>query len=184
MYALGNGFLGEQSMNRLVRELSQQVDALDRAEQQRLEAVDHAQVVDYLGSHSCRECHGAVHDDWRTTRHSKALATLQKVQHHRDATCLPSHTVGYGEPAGFTLRQYQTQLVNVGCEVCHGPGEVHVQREKGEALTGPTAGLPQSGLRPVSVDTCVRCHTQDTDPQFSAGKLKLVDHQPDIPPAA
>lgn len=50
----------------------------------------------------CAECHAQQFDFWRKTPHIQSLETLVKAKQHHNKECLLCHTVGFGEPQGFT----------------------------------------------------------------------------------
>src|SRR5512140_3487814 len=56
-----------------------------------------APVPGYVGSATCKSCHGPLAQSWADTPHAKALADPQLPEGQRD------------------------------CETCHGPGGLHVQ---------------------------------------------------------
>ena len=47
-------------------------------------------------------------------------------------------------------------LVNVGCEVCHGPGSKYKSMKTMKNIKLATA----AGLLPVTEKTCIRCHNK------------------------
>jgi hypothetical protein len=51
----------------------------------------------------CAECHLKQFDFWRKTAHANALEPLVKAQQSRNKECLTCHTVGLGDPKGFSL---------------------------------------------------------------------------------
>jgi hypothetical protein len=63
-------------------------------------------------------------------------------------SCLPCHTVGFGDPSGFVSVATTPQLVNIGCEDCHGPGSKH-------AAHPATTNII---LVPAAETTCWNCH--------------------------
>jgi hypothetical protein len=120
--------------------------------------VDH-----FVGERVCARCHENESQQWRTTAHSLAWETLQRVK--RDATpeCIPCHVVGFREAGGFQTSGRTPQLVNVQCENCHGMGTEH-----GEAWLA---------RHKVDEGTCRTCHNQERDPEFDfAAKFPLIVH--------
>jgi 2',3'-cyclic-nucleotide 2'-phosphodiesterase (5'-nucleotidase family) len=120
--------------------------------------VDH-----FVGEHVCARCHENESQQWRTTAHSLAWETLQRVKKDATPECIPCHVVGFREAGGFRTSQSTPQLVNVQCENCHGMGTEHgenwLERHK------------------VDQGTCLTCHNQERDPEFDfAAKFPLIVH--------
>ena len=120
--------------------------------------VDH-----YVGERVCARCHQVESDQWRTTAHSLAWETLQRVKKDATPECIPCHVVGFQQPGGFQTAERTPQLVNVQCENCHGMGTQHgddwLQRER------------------VQEGTCMTCHNHERDPEFDFhAKFPLIVH--------
>ena len=64
-------------------------------------------------------------------------------------TCDGCHSVGYD------IHTKQVAEWNVGCERCHGPGSVHVERPTRENIVNPAA---MDSI--AASDTCIQCHSQ------------------------
>jgi PKD repeat protein len=79
----------------------------------------------YVGSGACAGCHGDKHSEWSGTIHSGALSTLDAIGMGQNPACLACHTVGFGQPTGYTSRTNTPNLTDVGCENCHGPAGWH-----------------------------------------------------------
>ena len=101
---------------------------------------------------ACVLCHAKVAEQWKTTDHAHALATLKKSGHEQDRECIGCHATGYLLAGG--TRRVQTaidQFADVGCECCHGPSVNHIRslnKKKGTS-------------RQVSPAICLGCHTID-----------------------
>ncbi len=106
----------------------------------------------YLGAESCVECHQGFVESWRTTRHSSAFATLERVGKSKDPECVKCHSVGFGEEGGFLSLKATPALANVQCESCHGPGREHAGDFR--------------PMRPVGVEVYLACHTKENSPLF------------------
>lgn len=124
----------------------------------------------YLGDETCRSCHGRQYDQWASSPHARAFATLQQPLSGKAVTpeCVACHVTGYGE-GGFVpdaqnpavLPATSPSLANVQCEACHGVGTRH-QR------TG-TVEVPES--------VCRTCHTTEWSPGFDYPRaLEAVRH--------
>lgn len=126
----------------------------------------------YVGTAGCQgSCH--FHDEavefWNKTHHAQAFATLQRVGKELSYDCVSCHAVGFDEPGGsnlWTLFAWQraegtprpkvTDLRNVQCEVCHGPGSLHIR-------------APSKNPIPIakpSQERCLTCHTKDHSDTF------------------
>ena len=161
----------------LLEEMRDEVTAHHVARQAEQEKMDLAQIVDYVGRTACAECHNEIFTGYLNSQHAHAVATLTAKEEQRNGLCLPCHTTGFNAPTGFTVTGRAAGLDCVGCEQCHGPGEVHIQLERGAELTGPLDGLNRFGLREVTEATCRECHVETTNPDFDyALKLPLIDH--------
>ena len=130
---------------------------------------------DYIGSAACQSCHAKEHELWAASSHAHAFATLAKSGEQKKADCQRCHTTGFGEPTGFP--HAGTQLENVGCESCHGPGKRHVED------AGKTAGtilrLTDKCDSCVILLICGSCHDDANDPGFEFeldGKLVKTRH--------
>jgi cytochrome c554/c'-like protein len=120
--------------------------------------VDH-----FVGGSVCERCHTAESEQWRTTAHSLAWETLQRVKKDATPECIPCHVVGFRQPGGFQTSDRTPHLVNVQCENCHGMGTEH--------------GDDWLTRRKVGEGTCITCHNQERDPEFDfAAKFPLIVH--------
>ncbi len=117
----------------------------------------------FVGSEACGACHAAQYQQWLTTQHAHAFATLQRVQKDATPECVQCHVVGYQRPSGYVNASATTKLQNVGCEACHGFGTQHHM----DAKTGGK----------VAESVCMSCHKPANDPGWSyAAKLPRVSH--------
>lgn len=102
----------------------------------------------YVGVEACTACHEEERKVWDGTSHAKAYETLQKDFKEYNLECVSCHVTGYGRPGGSTVT-HNEKLVDVGCEVCHGPGSNHV---KSPEVVGNIKRAPE-------LSTCVsECH--------------------------
>jgi len=108
----------------------------------------------YVGVDTCAGCHQKEHDIWVTTRHSHAMATLEKKSEQFDNECVRCHVVGY-QRGGFQTLYTTPQFANVQCEECHGPGRQHASNPgKGYGFVATPVG-------------CMQCHKEPNDPDFN-----------------
>lgn len=123
----------------------------------------------YLGDGVCRTCHLREYRDWLLTPHSIAWDSLAQGEKWRDPDCVRCHVTGNGRPGGFAAPESTPHMVNIQCEVCHGPGGGH-----------PTGAPPDLETMAGSCDTC---HTGKFVLNFDKGEaLALMAHreQPDL----
>ena len=108
------------------------------------------------GSAACLSCHKDDHTSWAQSKHSHAWQTLEQKGMHVDNYCMQCHTTGFGLPGGFESRTASIDLVNVGCESCHGPSQAHADK-------------PKIRTAFAAADQCVRCHDHENSPAFVYG---------------
>jgi hypothetical protein len=103
----------------------------------------------YAGLAECEYCHKAAVDFWRRTPHAAAWETLTDLGKEHDLECITCHVTGFEEPGGSTLVDSEP-LRDVQCEVCHGPGSIHVDEDGKER--------PPTLVRDTPESRCVTCH--------------------------
>lgn len=123
--------------------------------EQLLERMPRDESEAYAGSKACMSCHAEDYKIWSSTRHAKALETLEKEKHDRDPDCVGCHVVGLEHEGGFTSRAATPDLKGVGCESCHGPSAKHVQN--------PEVRTPKKAF-----EACLSCHDVNHSPGFDA----------------
>ncbi|MBM4141307.1 MAG: cytochrome C [Nitrospira sp.] len=109
----------------------------------------------YVGTETCRKCHKAEYDSFMTyARKSRSFESIERVKkgltEEEIRGCYSCHTTGYGKPGGFVSPEKTPHLKIAGCEVCHGPGELHV-----------TTRNPQDIKRRMTLKDCEVCHTEE-----------------------
>ena len=109
----------------------------------------------YLGAEACRDCHPKAFEAWSASRHARAQSALPP-ENAGTLRCLFCH----GTDAQKNLSS--RRLDHVQCEACHGPGARHVTLASTKDEKSPKPG----GLEPVSVKTCLRCHTDVRSPRI------------------
>lgn len=120
----------------------------------------------YVGSKACEECHTGEYGSFQT--YAKKAHSYEKLKVMRKGLtdeefdgCFECHTTGHGKPGGFRSEQETPELMNAGCEVCHGPGSLHCQTEAPEDIVG--------SLTPKD---CEHCHRSD--------RVEAFDYKPMI----
>lgn len=129
----------------------------------------------FIGTDNCATCHQEAKTFWDGTAHARAWATLVERDKDFDQKCVGCHVVGYDQPGGsvigkfqyeFTMpvgtgeRTMQKDLVNVGCESCHGPGSLHFASPIG------ADGAPQHIIADPTEQQCSQCHVPEHSPRF------------------
>jgi 2',3'-cyclic-nucleotide 2'-phosphodiesterase (5'-nucleotidase family) len=158
MFTLDKSYPDEETIAGMVAEFEEENRKMQKelyAKQQLAGAGDRAAQQDtYLGAGACLRCHQEDFDIYTGTKHAHAYSTLSKMYQHRDASCIGCHSTGYGQEGGFRgarLIGSPTDLVDVQCEACHGPGAEH-------SRDGTYAGR--------AVESCTQCHSKEQDPDF------------------
>ncbi|MEZ4296375.1 MAG: multiheme c-type cytochrome [Polyangiaceae bacterium] len=119
----------------------------------------------YIGVDACTDCHDEERKVWDSTKHASAYSTLQKDFKEYNLDCVSCHVTGYGKPGGSTVT-HNDKLQSVQCEVCHGPGSLHLKDPTNKGLIV---------LKPAP-ETCVsECHHPPHVEGFDAvAKMKLI----------
>lgn len=122
----------------------------------------------YVGSEACKGCHLKEYDNYmKFSGKAKSFESVQKM--NRDLTgqeiekCYSCHTTGYGRAGGFVSAEKTPHLKNAGCEVCHGPGSIHVK-----------TGNPRHIRGKIGTDGCKTCHIAE---RIKAFRYKSVIHE-------
>ena len=110
----------------------------------------------YVGIETCDACHVEPREVWDKTRHAKAYPTLSNQHKEFNLDCVSCHVTGYDQPGGSTVT-YVSGLENVQCEVCHGPGSLHVKN--------PKVAMP---IPKPKGDQCLTCHHAPHVHEFDA----------------
>lgn len=109
----------------------------------------------YVGSGACKSCHEEEYASFlqyaKKSNSYRSIERLKKGLSEEDLRkCYSCHTTGYGRPGGFVSVEATPELKNAGCEVCHGPGEDHVQ-----------SGDPADIKSELTREDCEVCHTSE-----------------------
>jgi 2',3'-cyclic-nucleotide 2'-phosphodiesterase (5'-nucleotidase family) len=162
--ALGPDVREQPAMFKAVKSFEDAYNERMRVEERSANANDDDDPVDhFVGEQVCARCHAAESQQWRTTAHSLAWETLQRVKKDATPECIPCHVVGFRQAGGFQTDLRTPHLVNVQCENCHGMGTEHAS----DWLLH----------HKVNEGTCRTCHNQERDPEFDfKAKLPLIVH--------
>jgi hypothetical protein len=106
---------------------------------------------------ACKTCHSKTHQTWEQSRHGHAYNTLRKINKAFDPECLVCHVVGWNQPGGFVSEIDTPDLMNVQCEICHGPALKHME-------------APAPGFGKDAKQACKKCHVKNHSPMFNFDK--------------
>ncbi|MBN2581149.1 MAG: hypothetical protein JXB10_19365 [Pirellulales bacterium] len=130
----------------------------------------------YVGSEACKSCHEESYLVWKKSKHSQAYKTLEEQDPPRnfDPECASCHVVGWNPTryypyiGGFESKEKTPLLKDVGCESCHGPGELHCLAEDG--TDEAKQELYRKACRVTKEESkksqCATCHDLDNSPDF------------------
>jgi len=124
--------------------------------------------LSYVGSSICGMCHKVVYEHWSKTTHGTSYGTLVRKGYQYDPECIKCHTTGYGDISGFLNYEKNNNLINVGCESCHGAGSKHIK------YVTETYGVTDES-------DCVICHESEHSPKFQYDEYwKKIKHPEEI----
>lgn len=109
----------------------------------------------FTGSKACMECHENEHSHFqnfakKASSYESIRVMQPKLTEAEFKSCFECHTTGYGQPGGFVSETETPELKNAGCEVCHGPGSLHVESQAVEDIKSK-----------ITIDECNQCHSKD-----------------------
>jgi RecJ-like exonuclease len=111
----------------------------------------------YVGTEECSMCHSKEQKFWEATKHAGAWETLEKLGKEFNLDCTYCHVTGFGKPGGSNLAVNE-DLRDVQCEICHGPGSIHVDEDGYEK--------PSTMMMNLKEDLCVECHSKEHSDTF------------------
>jgi len=171
--ALDKAFPEDSTIVAEIAELNKQVAEMRKSarEQSQSSFEQNLSGERFLGVDMCRRCHERQYQQWASTPHAHAFATLDRPLAGKPKTtaCTNCHVTGFGESGGFApdgsrpdfRPTMKPDLVNVQCEACHGKGTEH----------------QRTGVAKVSEATCRSCHTPEWSPDFNfATAVQSVKH--------
>ncbi len=150
----------------------------------------------YIGIENCKVCHMPHFDSWKTTRMSKAFELLKpgvrtKAKHqagldpNRDYTkapeCIRCHTTGYGKPGGFISMEKTPGMIDVQCEMCHGPGSHYAEmmmKKRGTYTREDFMEIGNMTMPSADNNVCTQqCHNQSSPFIHSGFEFKFEDRK-------
>jgi hypothetical protein len=126
----------------------------------------------YEPSEACGKCHKAEYDQWLTTRHAHAYASIKRVGRQDDPECILCHTMGLGRKGGFVSMAETPDLGRVTCQACHGFTCAECPRAVGKD--------PKRDPRiAIASRMCMSCHGPIQSPKFDFYVYKpQIVHKP------
>ncbi|MEM6991761.1 MAG: multiheme c-type cytochrome [Myxococcota bacterium] len=113
----------------------------------------------YVGIEECETCHEEAVEFWKKTPHGSAYQTLVDTNQQFDLSCVSCHVTGFREPGGSEVVE-NAGLIDVQCEVCHGPGSLHVDEPDRD---GKALNIRLDSPEDV---VCAGCHTAEHSDTF------------------
>lgn len=109
----------------------------------------------YAGANACAPCHQSQYERFmayaRKSRSFQSVLQMKKgLTPEELKQCYACHTTGYGKPGGFISFEQTPELKDAGCEVCHGPGKLHIETQNPAHVRGA-----------IGIDVCQNCHTEE-----------------------
>jgi hypothetical protein len=102
-------------------------------------------------------CHADEYAQWQETPHARAYLDLMDLNRYMLPELLPRFTTGFGYPGGFNdIGNPDDPMANVGCESCHGPGQMHLLEPENKDWI--RLEVPDS--------LCRQCHIPLVDPEY------------------
>jgi len=125
----------------------------------------------YVGNSKCRLCHRNFFLGRKNDPHDHAMESLIAYGEEKNSHCLMCHSTGHGTPSGFVDMEKTPRLVNVQCEGCHGPGNVHIALAKDKTRNDVkrfTGGgfLAGEDSPQILKKMCTSCHTDRWDRSY------------------
>lgn len=103
--------------------------------------------TDFLTVDKCKGCHEKQYENWKTTKHSHALASLVQTNDQHRYDCIGCHSLGYGE--AFLDTSKIGSFADVQCESCHGTNPRHADSPK------------EHPYRRTTKNDCLVCHNKE-----------------------
>ncbi len=128
---------------RKARTLASYQDALKQSGLEGLgvSPLNHSSGRTFVGTQTCGECHTKALAVWEKTKHAQATESLvhpperRVIPRQHDPECLSCHVTGWDPQSFFPFSSGYLSVVKTpemmqnGCENCHGPGSAHVARK-------------------------------------------------------
>lgn len=115
----------------------------------------------YVGTEACKGCHEKQYTSFITySKKHVSFKTIgarkKKLSDDEIKKCFACHTTGYGKSGGFVSETETPALMNLSCEVCHGPGSEHAK-----------CGNKEEIKKTMTAKDCEECHNADRVAAFN-----------------
>ncbi len=174
---LDGRFGDSKEMLKLMAAYQQQLEAVGLAGLA-IKPLPHPSGRKFVGSQVCADCHDREYEIWQKTPHAHATDSIvhpaerSEIARHHDPECLSCHVTGwnpqehYPYESGYLSLDKSKNLLQMGCENCHGPGSDHVAAENGELGDEEKHRREMILTLDTARDTCLKCHDLDNSPAF------------------
>lgn len=148
--------------------------------------------AEFVGAETCGTCHTKAYAVWSETPHAKHAyqglidgreGETDPIPRNHDPECLCCHTTGWDPQlalrfeSGFVDTSSTPELMNQGCENCHGAGSLHVDLEQavrdGGSVTEDVIAWRRQMHRTkdeARTNLCTRCHDYENSPKFDSAE--------------
>jgi hypothetical protein len=116
---------------------------------------------EYQEAEDCTKCHEKEYNQWASTRHANAYASIKRKGKQDDPECILCHTMGYGREGGFWSMADTPGLGRVTCQACH---PVTANHHDENVKTNPRTD--------INARTCIHCHGLVESPDFDFDTYK------------
>lgn len=147
-----------------------------------------APIKKYKTAASCIECHQPQGDFWQGTPHSIAYTTLMNAHEQTNLTCVKCHSLGLGDPKGFTAPKNMIAFKNK--PIIDYWNQVHAMSIDVKSVRKLEAKQIQSiSKKWMALDKnsevkfnfanvqCLNCHTQNDEHPFNADAPQTRDER-------
>ena len=118
----------------------------------------------YVGANHCVRCHSAETAQWKISAHAAVFDSFNMKALSSEGISPARFVTGFKEKTGYSLKVHRPYLENVQCEVCHGPGKLHILRPDTNNI-----------LRRILPERCFECHAPPFKENFEE-KWKAISH--------
>jgi hypothetical protein len=150
----------------------------------------------YVGQNTCATCHSNIYQAMLASKHQHSFESLElrakedpeQSNAFKDPNCLRCHVTAYNsQHGGWNKLHPEPELQMISCEVCHGPGQYHVQLKMPNNPIEPPEdlladGRNEHGLLEATKQTCLQCHDAENSPKFDFDEYwGRIRHSLDMP---
>jgi hypothetical protein len=173
--------LSPNPLRAFIDEHKKKMNDLQIKEQDQMIAVTplHKDKVKFQTVQSCIGCHKVQGEFWQGTAHSIAYATLMNVHEQNNLQCIKCHSLGLGDPKGFTAAKNMVNFKE-GTIIDYW-NQAHELSSKIKSVRSlPSSEVKNISKKWMALDAklgvkhnfanvqCLNCHTQDNGHPFNA----------------